>query len=380
VPPGTGWRAGWVAKLEALLNKHWARRPPSFFARLLQPLSWLYAGLALLHKATAAPPQALLVPVLVVGNFTAGGAGKTPTVIALVQALTAAGHKPGVISRGHGRKGRAAIEVTPNSPVHDVGDEPLLVRRRTGAPVWVARDRPAAARALCQHHPEVDVLVADDGLQHHALTRQAAVVVFDERGTGNSLLLPAGPLREPIPLTLPTHMRVLYTAGRASTALPGALATRQIALAWPLAAWQAENVAAAVPLSTLQAASAPALLAAAGIAAPEKFFAMLEAIGLRIQRLHLADHFDFANLPWPKGIGDVLVTEKDAVKINHRALGDTRVWVVPLDLVLPAGFVSELMGLLNLKRNTSTTNSKFSRTPASTPTSASTSTFTKPPP
>jgi tetraacyldisaccharide 4'-kinase len=352
VAPSPGWRAGLAARLESGLTRHWARRPPSALARALQPLSWLYGGLVALHKALAGAPTTLPVPLLVVGNYTAGGGGKTPTAIALVQALQALGHKPGVVSRGHGRKSGKTLAVALDSRADDVGDEPLLILRRTGVPVWVGRDRPSAALGLCHQHPDVNVLVADDGLQHAALSRQAAVVVFDERGAGNGLLLPAGPLREPLPVTLPARTCVLYTAGAPSTALPGALATRQIERAWPLAAWQASSAAAGVPLLSLKTQGQNTLLAAAGLAAPEKFFSMLEAQGLRISRLPLADHFDFITLPWPADTSDVLVTEKDAVKINCQALGGTRVWVVPLDLALPAGWVNELIGLLNLKHPT----------------------------
>jgi tetraacyldisaccharide 4'-kinase len=335
----------------------------------MQPLSWLYGGLAAIRSAIARAPRPLPVPVLVVGNYTAGGGGKTPTVIALVQALKTAGHRPGVISRGHGRNSEKALAVGLDSPASAVGDEPLLIHRRTGAPVWVARDRPSVAQRLCQQHPEVDVLISDDGLQHAALTRQAAVVVFDERGDGNGLMLPAGPLRERLPAQLPANVRVLYTTGRASTRLPGALATRQIDLAWPLAAWRVGDASAAVPLIELSKRNPQALCAAAGLAAPEKFFSMLEDAGLCIGRLPLPDHFDFSTLPWPDDASDLLVTEKDAVKIDPQRLGSTRVWVVPLDLVLPLNFVSEIIAMLRLPPVPSPSVTTQATTQASTATS-----------
>ena len=288
-----------AARAEALLAQHWWQPQPSAMAQLLRPWSWLYRALAGWQRRRQRP-QALPVPVIVVGNFIVGGAGKTPTVIALVQALSAAGWHPGVISRGYGRRDAGAREVAARDPVVDVGDEPLLIRRRTAVPVWVGRDRVAAARALCARHPEVDVIVSDDGLQHHALPRRAEWVVFDERGAGNGLLLPAGPLREPLPKSLPAlaHLR-----GRP-------------------------------------------LLAAAGLAAPEKFFAMLEQVGLTITRLPLPDHHDYATLPWPADTAEVVTTEKDAVKIDPAHIGATQVWVVPLDLALPASLVGELMSWL----------------------------------
>lgn len=329
-------------RAEALLARHWWRPRPSALSRLLQPLSWLVAAIAAAQRRRAAPaPQP--VPVLVVGNLVVGGAGKTPTVIALVQAFAAAGRRPGVISRGHGRAGSAVREVAATDPARDVGDEPLVIRRRTGVPVWVGRDRAAAARALCAARPEVDVLIADDGLQHHALARQAELLVFDERGAGNGLLLPAGPLREALPSALPAGRRVLYTAGMASTALPGALALRHIGRAWPLAAWTAADTRAALPLAALRGRP---LLAVAGLAAPEKFFVMLDAAGLTIARLPLPDHHRYATLPWPEGTAEVVTTEKDAVKIDPASVGATRVWVVPLDLTLPDAFVGELLASL----------------------------------
>ncbi len=332
-----------MARLEAVLQACWWHPQPNALARLLWPLSLLYRGLRLLHRRRSPRAVALPVPVLVVGNHVVGGAGKTPTVIAVVQALQAAGHHPGVVSRGHGREGDGALAVSDGASAATVGDEPLLIHRRTGVPVWVGRQRAAVAQALCEAQPEVDVLVADDGLQHLALTRQAELVVFDERGAGNGLLLPAGPLREPLPARLPEGRRVLYTAGAASTWLPGRAATRRLGLAWPLQAWRLGDARLALPLQALRGRP---LLAAAGMAAPEKFFAMLEAAGLQIERLPLPDHHPYTTLPWPAQTTDVLVTEKDAVKLQPSAMGATRVWVLPLDLQLPAGLIDELSALL----------------------------------
>ena len=296
-----------------------------------------------LHRSLAvakAPP----VPVIVVGNLIVGGAGKTPTVMALVQALRAAGHSPGVLSRGYGRRGSQPIEVRQDSEPAAVGDEPLLIHRRTGAPVWVGADRLAAASALCAAHPGVNVLVSDDGLQHHALARVADLVVFDDRGVGNGLVLPAGPLRQPLPARLHAGAFALYTGTRASTPLPGVLAARALGLAWPLAAWWRGDLAEARPLSAMQGHT---VLAAAGLAAPEKFFTMLEAAGLVLDRLPLPDHASFEPLPWPATLAlDVLVTEKDAVKLQPGRPGTERVWVVPLDFTLPAHLVRELTHLL----------------------------------
>jgi tetraacyldisaccharide 4'-kinase len=228
----------------------------------------------------------------------------------------------------------------------EVGDEPLLIHQRTGVPVWVGRRRALAAAALCAAHPEVDVLVSDDGLQHAALARDLDIIVFDERGIGNGLRLPAGPLRQALPAQVPARTLVLYNAAAPTTPLPGALMARQLGQAVPLADWRSANRAAAVPLAKLQRQGQPPLLAAAGVASPERFFGMLEAAGLVITRLPLPDHHAYDTIPWPAGTRDVLTTEKDATKLQPGRLGDTRIWVVGLDFTLPVAFTAALMSHL----------------------------------
>ena len=335
--------APFVASLRTAVLSHWWRPRPSLQARLLQPLAALYGALrhARLRRCPAALPTP--VPVVVVGNLVVGGAGKTPIVIALVQALEQAGWHPGVVSRGFGRRTSSVAEVRPDSPPGAVGDEPLLIRRRTGVPVWVGRERLLAARALCEQHPQVDVLVSDDGLQHHALARVAEWVVFDERGAGNGLLLPAGPLREPLPTTLAGNTRVLYNAARPSTLLPGTPVARRIGSVLPLAAWWQGDDQQAIALAALQGRP---VLALAGTANPETFFNQLEDAGLQITRCPQADHAAYATLPWPSGTADVLTTEKDAVKLQPLRAGSVRVWVARLDLDLPADLVRDLIMLL----------------------------------
>ncbi len=183
------------------LQGAWRGRGP--LACLLWPASLLYRAVSGVHRALfragVLRVQRLSVPVVVVGNVIAGGAGKTPVVIALVEHLRQRGIAAGVVSRGYGRRTTGVREVRPEDTAADAGDEPLLVRRRTGAPVFVGERRADAGRALLAAHPEVRVIVSDDGLQHHALARDIELCVFDERGAGNGWLLPAGPLREPWP-------------------------------------------------------------------------------------------------------------------------------------------------------------------------------------
>lgn len=341
--PDAARRPAADAGLAGWLQRQWWQPRPTTAAQLLRPLSWLYRALAALERQRH-PPGVADVPVVVVGNLIAGGAGKTPSVIALVRWLREAGWTPGVISRGYGRQSADDItEVRPDQPASRTGDEPLLIRLRTGAPVWVGRDRLAVLQALRRAHPEVNLVVSDDGLQHHRLPRDVQVVVFDERGAGNGLLLPAGPLREPLPAALPPRTVVLYNAPAPSTPLPGHVAERGLAGITPLADWWA-GAPATQPLRSLQ--DRP-LLAAAGIASPERFFGMLAAAGLVFNRLPLPDHDKLNPLPWPATTPDVLVTEKDAVKLRPERLPPgQRVWVATLDFRLPPGFAAALQHLL----------------------------------
>jgi tetraacyldisaccharide 4'-kinase len=332
-----------ASRLEAWLQRQWAA-PRLAASLVLQPLSLLYRVLSELHRlpyvtglrrARHAPR-----PVIVVGNLVAGGAGKTPTVLALVQQLQALGRRPGVISRGHGRAATGVQLVTRDSSAAEVGDEPLLIHLRSKAPVAVGRDRLAAAQALCEAQPEVDLLISDDGLQHRALARELQVLVFDDRGAGNGRLLPAGPLRERLPRRVPPRTLVLYTHGAASTPLPGVIGRRRLAGLAPLAGWWAGEPADAQAWARL--AERP-VWAAAGLARPEPFFAMLEAQGLQLMRLPLPDHARFDPLPWPDDALDVVVTEKDAVKLHPARCGTTRIWVATLDFDVPTDFAHQLL-------------------------------------
>lgn len=326
-------------RLQNILVETWwsPRRRP--LALLLWPLSLLYDGLRRISGLVASAAWSPPCPVIVVGNLVVGGAGKTPTVIALVRTLAAAGYRPGVVSRGYGRRLAGVSSVEQARDSREVGDEPWLIHRATAAPVVVAERRADAAKALLAAHPDVDVLVSDDGLQHHRLARDAELWIFDERGVGNGWLLPAGPLRQPLPTTVPPNVCVLYNAASPSTALPGALMSRHLSGAADLRAW---HTGAPMEPSVLTTLRGRRLLALAGIGSPARFFTMLRDYGLDIEAMPLADHADFAALPWPPGSAEVVCTEKDAAKLDPDRCEGTQVWVVGLDLQLPP----ELMGLL----------------------------------
>lgn len=315
-------------------------------ARLLYPLSALVCAWAHLRHAAYRhglfPAQGLGLPVIVVGNLIVGGAGKTPATLAVIEHLRTRGWRPGVLSRGHGRRpSDEVVAVGPDTRAELCGDEPLLIHRRTGVPVFVHRDRVRAGLALRQAHPEIDVLVADDGLQHLRLRRALEVLVFDRRGLGNGWCLPAGPLREPpgAASTAPQRL-VLYTDGRASTPLAGHVGHRELAGVQVFEDWQARATAGARPLSSLAGRQ---VVACAGIAQPRRFFDALRTAGLKVEERPLPDHAPYAP-DWFEGQGPWVLTEKDAVKLPSplppHAVG--RVWVAALDFRAPPSFFAAL--------------------------------------
>lgn len=320
-------------------------------AWLLWPVSLLYGALVglrrWLYRHGWLRTPTLPVPVVVVGNVVAGGAGKTPVVIEVVRHLQRRGLRVGIISRGYGRRRSGCLEVSAAAPVQDVGDEPALIQRRTQAPLFVAERRVDAARALLRAHPQTQIIVSDDGLQHLALPRAVEVVVFDERGTGNGWLLPAGPLREP----WPRHAAGALTLQTGQQArLGGFVVTRR------LADFAGRCDGSVVELATLKAvpvaktpapstASAKPLWALAAIARPEAFFAMLRAQGLPLAgTLALPDHFDFSSFNANEYKGYQLIcTEKDAVKLWPIGIDAL---AVPLHCTLGADFLAALDGQL----------------------------------
>lgn len=330
--------------MPGLVERQWWRRPPTLAAQVLRPLAAAYGALAAVNKQLARPTR-LTVPVIVVGNLVAGGAGKTPATIALVLVLRERGWQPGVVSRGYARLSNDTLAVGPASTAAEVGDEPLLIARRTGAPVVVDRQRVRAGRMLLAQHPQVDVLVADDGLQHHRLARDAQLIVIDERGFGNGLLLPAGPLREYPGSAPPARSVVLYNAPAPSAAWPGWTAQRSLHGAVAFHDWLS-GTAPSVVAPNFDALRAQRFVAAAGIAAPERFFGMLRDQGLQFDPCPLPDHN--AWLAPPAMVGDrmLLVTEKDAVKLDPHAPYAARTWVAPLDLALPVPLINALLALL----------------------------------
>ncbi|MFD2298624.1 tetraacyldisaccharide 4'-kinase [Paracidovorax citrulli] len=317
------------------IQRVWRHR--GAMAWLLSPISLLYGALAglrrLLYVRGVLRVERLPVPVVVVGNVVAGGAGKTPVTLAVVQALRRHGWHPGVVSRGYGRGTSDCREVLAGSSAAESGDEPLLIARSTGVPVFVAPRRAQAARALLERHPRTDVVVCDDGLQHWALARDVELCVFSEEGIGNGWLLPAGPLRE----RWPRHVDAVLHAGAApegaDRAPMGAFALRR-----SLASHAVDASGSTTALSCLRGRPVHAV---AAIARPAAFFAMLRAEGLTLAKeTALPDHADFSDWAPVTDPGMPLVcTEKDAAKLwrtHPQALA------VPLVVDIPAAFFDRL--------------------------------------
>jgi tetraacyldisaccharide 4'-kinase len=286
----------------------------------LAPLGWLFGGVAglrrLAYRRGWFHAHRVPRPVIVVGNLTVGGAGKTPLTVWLARALQQRGLRVGIVSRGYGGTAAGPVRVTPASDPDEVGDEPVLIAARTGAPVVVARDRVAGARLLAT---EVDVLLADDGLQHYRLDRDLELVVVDgRRGFGNGRLLPAGPLREPRARAAEAAAYVVNGGDGGEAGLPDGPPVLRMRLA------PGEVVAVAGGARTALAAWAGRRVhAVAGIGDPARFFRTLESAGLQVVPHAFPDHARLR--PSDLEFGDdaaVLMTEKDAVKC--RAFGGPR--------------------------------------------------------
>lgn len=313
--------------LAEAIRKHWYTQatPPVS----LRAWAGLYASVAgarrRCYRRGWLRSERLPVPVVVVGNITVGGTGKTPLVIALVHALRERGKMPGVVSRGYGGSAREPQLVDAHAAPAVVGDEPCLIRASTRVPVAVGRDRVAAAQLLVAQG--VDTIISDDGLQHYRLQRDVEICVIDgARRFGNGRLLPAGPLREPLTRLTSVDFRVVNggapQAGETAMRLVDGDVWRlgEPDMCQPLAHWAGTEVHAI-----------------AGIGHPPRFFDSLRAHGIKVIEHAFADHHTYvasdlgfgADLP-------ILMTAKDAVKC--RDLGIANGWVVPVEASLPAAF------------------------------------------
>jgi len=326
----------------------WQRRGPT--ACLLWPLGRLVCAEAGRRRRRACR-EAPACPIIVVGNVTVGGTGKTPVVMALVEALQRAGFTPGVISRGFGVKvGIEPVDLAEAADSSSCGDEPWLIHRRTGAPVVVHPLRRQAADQLLARYPEVDVIVSDDGLQHHRLRRTIEWVVVDgRRGLGNGWCLPAGPLREPVDV-LGEVDAVLVNGGDPATVLPdGAPDGWRIDFAATMLVDAFDD--REVPIAELTGQS---VLAVAGIGNPDRFFSMLEGHGMAVAGRALDDHAAPTSVQARAWLADgrpVVMTQKDAVKWPVPPEGPGRMLVVQGGIELPEALLESTLARLAARRS-----------------------------
>jgi tetraacyldisaccharide 4'-kinase len=310
--------------------RHWRRR--GVLAWLLWPASLVFGAIAFLRRVFTRRRRAGL-PVIVVGNLTVGGSGKTPLVLWIAEHLRSKGWRPAIVSRGYPATIAVPKAVTVISEPGEVGDEPVLLARRSGCPVWVGADRLAAIRALRDAHPEVDVLVLDDGLQHYRLARDLEIAVVDARGFGNGFLLPAGPLREPR-----RRLRSVDAVVSHGAALEG--------YAMALEGAELHRMTDARDRRPAAAFAGQKVHAVAGIGDPNRFFLHLARLGLKPLPHPFPDHHPFR--PEELEFGDdapVMLTEKDAVKL--RAAARPNWWVLPVTAKLDAAFGDWLLRRLD---------------------------------
>ncbi|MCB6184145.1 tetraacyldisaccharide 4'-kinase [Leeia sp. TBRC 13508] len=307
------------------LENEWRR--PTWRRFFLWPISALFGVLVRLRYALYRmgwlASEALPVPVVVIGNIHVGGSGKTPLTIHLANALSAKGWRPGIVSRGYGRESDEVCAVTVDSNVKAVGDEPLLMARSLqSVPIWVGRDRVAAARALLAAHPKVNVLLCDDGLQHYRLARSVSLCVMDGTREQTRCMLPAGPLREPWG-RLKHIDAVVWNTHRNDQVLPSGVSSYLMTLV-PGGFWQVSHPQKEVTAAELKDKS---LHAVAGIGHPARFEKTLKELGLLVAVKPYPDHYAYQAKDFESVDADaVLMTEKDAVKCF--SLNNDKLWAL----------------------------------------------------
>lgn len=328
--------------LQRFFNRVWYGER-SFFALLLSPLAalvaWLTARKRQRHLEGGAEVVRPSIPVIVVGNITVGGTGKTPLVIWLVQQLQQHGYRPGIVTRGYGGKApHYPYLIQAQDSAALTGDEPLLLFRRTGVPVVVDPRRGQAALAL-QDQTDCDVIISDDGLQHYGLARTYEIVVLDgARGLGNGRLLPAGPLRESVDRLC--HVNALVINGaRQHPSLDVVSLHDSFALSvepGAFVSFDQQKTAAADELR-----NRTDWVAVAGIGNPERFFTMLEQLGLQFRKVPFPDHHAYVSDDFAPFAGaPLLSTEKDAVKLQGLGLQG---WYLPIDARVQPGLIDDIL-------------------------------------
>ena len=332
-----------MSLLTQIIERHW-QKPIFGLTLVLRPLSWLF-GLGVKmrragYRLAYFKSECLPVSVVVVGNIHVGGSGKTPFVAALVKGLQNQGIKVGIVSRGYGRESRDIRLITPHDTAYDVGDEPLLLWQKTAIPVAVGADRVAAAKLLLDRHPETQVSVSDDGLQHYRMYRDMEIVLFSDQQT-TPHLLPDGNLREPLERLNSVDI-LLTNNNNLSFRLPESVAVFHLKTHYqPF--YLLNN-----PHKTVTADffADKKVLAIAGIARPERFFNALKNMGISCETQALPDHAAIAVSDIPTS-QTVIITEKDAVKLNQENL--PQVYVLPIETEINPELIDKVMTKCRLK-------------------------------
>lgn len=311
------------------LEPHWQRM--TAVSALLCPASLLFRAIVGLRRAAYRTGMLervrVSVPVIVVGNITVGGTGKTPLVLWLAGLLSREGRRPGIVSRGHGGTIKGAHAVTRESDPAHFGDEPVLLARRSECPVWIGRDRVAAARGLLEANPTCDILISDDGLQHYRLARDLELIVIDGvRGLGNACMLPAGPLREPRARVASADAVVIN--GESGQKLDAH--ERNFTMHLDGATFY--NLRDPGRIAGAEHFRGRFVHALAGIGHPPRFFSHLRALGIHFEAHAFDDHHAFtpSEIAFP-GADAILMTEKDAVKCA--AFASDKHWALRVDAV-----------------------------------------------
>lgn len=319
--------------MSAWLQKQWYRL--TLWHLVLIPLSWLFWLISSLRRvsynAGLLRSYKLPVPVIVIGNISVGGTGKTPLVIWLAEKLKTAGFHPGIVSRGYAGNTSAVSPVYADSNAISLGDEPVLLAKRSGCPVWVGRDRVAAAQSLLNMHPDCNVIISDDGLQHYRLQRNVEVAVVDgQRGFGNGWLIPAGPLREGV-ARLKGVDAVVHNGG---PPVQDAFSMRLEKMAF-------HNLLDPARTAVAEDFAGQHIHAVAGIGNPARFFQQLSDLGLQCETQAFPDHHPFqaADLQ-SKTTGLILMTEKDAVKCT--AFAQANCWYLPVNAVVDTALAERI--------------------------------------
>ena len=331
----------------AWIERHWQSITP--VSALLYPASLLYGAAAGARRASTTPAR-LPVPVIVVGNVTAGGTGKTPLTLWLAETLRGRGWMPGIVCSGYGGTGRGPQPVRPDSDPAACGDEAVLLARRGGCVVWAGADRVAAARSLLAAQPGCDVVLSDDGLQHPALARDFEICVVDAaRGFGNGWLLPAGPLREPLSRLATVGAVVVNGGADAPHPSIARLPAGAPRFAMKLEGREFRNLLDPGQLAGPGLFHGKRVHAVAGIGNPQRYFRHLQEMGLDFTAHSFPDHYPFtaSDLEYA-GAEAVVMTEKDAVKC--RRFATEMHWELPVDAAPDPGLAALVLGKLQRRR------------------------------